>query len=40
MHKLLLSCWTVVVLYAPNGLARRLAVKHRQLSGVPEPGAG
>jgi glycosyltransferase involved in cell wall biosynthesis len=38
-HKLLLSFWTVLVLYAPNSVARRLAVKHRQLTGVPEPGS-
>jgi glycosyltransferase involved in cell wall biosynthesis len=40
IRKLLLSFWTALVLYAPNGVARRLAVKHRQMTGVPEPGAG
>jgi glycosyltransferase involved in cell wall biosynthesis len=39
-RKLLLSFWTVLVLYAPHGIARRLAVKHRQLTGVAEPATG
>ncbi len=40
IRKLLLSFWTVVVLYAPNGVARRVAAGHRQMTGVPEPGTG
>lgn len=39
-RKLLQSLWTIVLLYGPAPIAKRLALKHRQMTGAAAPASG